>query len=148
MKKIVLLVLVLFVAGFLAPEKVDAKPFWLKFKLGIFAKWSITTNDDCEDGWGLCLTFLPSTAPPSPNLIGYDDEEDKFFIKVSKQWSSATSFSKSPYEIKDDSPIDPRLIENLTNFKFKTKKVILKKGKYPVIDDGSYYVISPEYIVE
>jgi len=149
MKKFLLLVIALFLAGIFTPAKVDAKPLWLKFKLGIFAKWSITTNGECEDGWGLCLAFLPNNSPPAnPDFLGYDDETDKFYIKVSKQGASANSFNKSPFEIKEDSPVDPKLIDNLTNFKFKNKKVTIKGGKYPVSDDGTYYIVSPDYYIE
>ena len=133
MKKITTLLIAIVLVGIFAPIKVDAKPFWIKFKLGIFAKWSISLTGECEDGWGLCLAYFgTNSSTGNPNLLGYDDETDKFSIKVSKQWTSATSFSKGFFEIKEDSQIDPKLIENLSNFKFKNKKVFLKKGNYTV----------------
>jgi hypothetical protein len=149
MKKIILLFFVVIIAGFVTPTKVDAKPFWIKFKLGIFAKWSITFNGNCDDGKGLCLAFGGTAAPgANPNLFGYDDELDKFFIKVDKKWSSAKSFSKETFEIEEDSPVDPKLIRDFPNFKYQTKNVLIKAGTYPVRDEGEFYIMAVDYILQ
>jgi hypothetical protein len=149
MKKIVAVVIALLLTGIFVPAKVDAKPLWVKLKIGIFAKWSITFTGNCDDGKGLCLTFGGNAAPGStPNFFGYDDEMDKFYIKVFKQWGSAKPFSNSTFEVQEDSQVDPKLIENMSNFKFNTKKVIIKSGIYPVSDEQEFYIMPVDYYLE
>jgi hypothetical protein len=149
MKKIIYFLFALTIVTVLCPPDLNAKPIFIRIKLGIFAKWSITFNGNCEDGKGLCLAFGGNTSNPesNPTFFGYDDETNVFSIKISKQWGNAKSFAESSFEIGEDSPVDPKLIENLSNFKYKGKVVVIKKGIYKVIDDGDYYLLNPDYFV-
>ena len=146
MKKILFVVTGILLLGTIIPANLDAKPIWLKFKIGFFAKWSITTTGNCEDGWGLCLSFADN--PAVPNFIGYDDETDKFYVKVSKTFTEAKVFSQGYYELKEDSPVDPRLIREFRNFNSQGKKVIIKKGTYKIIEEGDYFVMGVDYYLQ
>jgi hypothetical protein len=149
MRKISYLTIVFMIVIFSAPVNSNAKPIWLKFKLGLFAKWSVTINGECEDGWGICLALGDNlTQGQNQNFFGYDDTTDKISVKISKQWSSAKSFSSGTFEIGADSQTDPKLIENIPNFKNKGKSVFIKKGIYKVIDEGDYYLFIPDYYVQ
>lgn len=128
----------------LAPSHASSKPIWIKFKIGLFAKWSVTTNGDCENGWGICLALNPDPNP-EPNYIGYDKDVDKFYLKISENYSQAKYFNNDNYELKEDSPIDPRLIGNMTNFTLKGQYIVIKKGNYKVLKDGGYYIIGFDY---
>ena len=149
MKKIVYFLIALMVVTFSAPSDLNAKPIWLKIKLGFFAKWSITFNGNCEDGMGVCVAFGDNLNTSSnQNFFGYDDATNKFSIKISKQWASAKSLSSGTFEIGEDSQADPKLIENIPNFINKGKNVFIKKGIYKVTDEGDYYLLTPEYYVQ
>jgi hypothetical protein len=146
MKKFLFILFGIIMLGILAPTNSEAKPFWLKFKLGLFAKWSISFTGNCQDGWGICLAFGDNLS--TDTYLGYDDATNKFSIKVSKTFSQAKEFSRGIYEIKENSPVDPRLISNLMNFNSKGKKVIIKKGIYKIYDEGDYYVFTVDYLLE
>jgi len=142
MKKITFLFCTIMVLAMINPSEISAKPFWLKIKLGFFAKWSITLNGDCEDGMGICLAFGDNAAPNSNlTFLGYDDETNKFSIRISKQWSNAKLLSSGTYEIGENSPIDPKVISSISDFKNIGKMVVIKKGTYQVKDDGEYYLM-------
>ena len=146
MKKILFLFISLLVLTILNPLDTNAKPIWIKFKIGLFAKWSINFNGDCEDGKGLCLAFGDNLNNDSyPNFFGYDDETNKFYIKISKQWTSAKSFAAGTFDIGEDSPVDPKLIENISSFKNKGKTVFITKGVYQVMEEGEYYLLALNY---
>jgi len=146
MKKILFVVIGILMLGTIIPTNLDAKPIWVKFKIGLFAKWSITTTGDCEDGWGLCLTI--QDGPIVPNSLGYDEETNKFYLKISKTFSEAKVFSQGFYEIKEDSPVDPKLIREFRNFNSQGKKVVIKKGTYKIIEEGDYYVMGVDYYLQ
>jgi hypothetical protein len=144
MKKITSLFLVIIMIILLAPSQASSRPFWIKFKIGILAKWSITFDGGCDPGWGLCLALGPDPNP-EPNFVGYDNDVDKFYIRISQNYPQAKDFSNDYYELKEDSPIDPKLISGMTNFKLKGQYVVLKKGNYKVQKDGGYYLIGFDY---
>jgi len=144
MKKLTSLLLAVVVIMLLAPFQAGCRPIWIKFKLGIFAKWQISTNDNCDNGWGLCLAFNPDPNP-DPNYFGYDNDADKFLIRISQNYSQAKYFSGDSYELKEDSPVDPKLIISITNFKLKGQYVVLKKGSYKVLKEGGEYIIAFDY---
>jgi hypothetical protein len=146
MKKVLFAFIGILLLSSIIPSNVDAKPFWIKFKIGIFAKWSISLTGNCEDGWGLCLAF--ADGPSVPNIIGYDDETDKFYIKISKAYSEAKVFSQGFYDLKDDSPVDPKLINEFRNFNSKGNKVVIKQGKYKIIEEGDFYVMGVDYYLQ
>jgi hypothetical protein len=145
MKKLIIL-FGFFVLVLSMPTTVDAKPIWIKFKLGLFAKWGISLTGDCKDGWGLCLAFTDN--PVTNTFLGYDEETDKFSIKISKMFSQAKEFSLGKYEIKENSPIDPKLISRFSNYKSPGKKVIIKKGIYQIYEEGDYYIMGVDYFLE
>jgi len=143
MKKILFFFIALMVVGIFNPADLNAKPIWIKFKIGIFAKWSITFNGNCEDGKGLCIAFGDNLNQNSnQTFFGYDDSIDRFYIKVSKQWPSANSFSSGSFEIEEDSPVDPKLIESISTFINKGKNVFIKKGVYKVTGEGDFYLLA------
>ncbi len=146
MKKILFAVIGIFMLGVIIPANLDARPIWIKFKIGFFAKWSITTTGECEDGWGLCLTF--ADGPIVQNFIGYDDATDKFSLKISKTFPEAKVFSQGIYELKEDSPVDPKLIREFQNFTSQGKKVLIKKGTYKIVEEGDYYVMGVDYYLQ
>ena len=146
MKKILFAVIGIFMLGAIIPANLDAKPFWIKFKIGLFAKWSITTTGNCEDGWGLCLTF--ADGPTVLNFFGYDDATDKFYLKISKTFSEAKAFGLGFYDLKEDSPVDPKLIREFQNFNSQGKNVVIKKGTYKITEEGDYYVMGVYYYLK
>lgn len=149
MKKIVYFLIALMIVTFFAPSDLNAKPIWLKFKIGLFAKWSVTTTGECENGWGICIALGDNlNSSTNQNFFGYDDATNKFSIKISKQWTSAKSFSSGTFEIGEDSQADPKLIENIPNFIYKGKNVFIKKGIYKVVDEGDYYLLTPDCYVQ
>lgn len=145
MKKIYSFLLVALVALLIFPMNSEARPIWIKFKLGIFAKWGITLGGGCEPSWGICIAFGDNT---EPNFFGYDKETDKFSIKVPKSAPEAKHFSQAVYELKEDSPVDPKLLAKVPDFNSGGKLLIMKGGKYPVTDTGDAYVITFAYILK
>ncbi len=146
MKKILFAVIGIYILGAIVPANLDAKPIWIKFKIGIFAKWSITTTGNCEDGWGLCLSF--ADGQPVPNFIGYDDATNKFSLKISKTFSEAKVFGLGFYDLKEDSPVDTKLIREFQNFNSQGKNVVIKKGTYKITEEGDYYVMGVDYYLQ
>jgi hypothetical protein len=150
MKKIIYFFTALMIVTFFCSSDLNAKPIFIKLRLGIFAKWSITFNGDCEDGKGLCLAFGGKTTNPEigPNFFGYDEETNKFYLKISKQWENAKLFSEGTFDIVEDSPVDPKLIENFSNFRIKGKSVFIKKGIYKISDQGDCYLLAADYYLQ
>lgn len=145
MKKIYSFLLVALVALLIIPLNSEARPFWIKFKIGIFAKWSITIGGDCEPSWGICLALGDNMGP---NFFGYDAETDQFSIKIPKTSPEAKYFSQAVYELKEDSPVDPKLTEKFTDFNSKGKILVMKKGTYKVADTGAEYIVSFAYAMQ
>jgi hypothetical protein len=141
MKKILALLVVLFFVGIFTPTKADAKPFYIKVRIGFLAKWSVTLGD-CKDGWGVCLSFKPDG---HSNFAGYDEEVDKIVIKVEKSNPIGTEINQGFFELKEDSPIDPKVVELMTNLKSQNKILIIKKGNYSVTEESQYYIIGFNY---
>jgi hypothetical protein len=146
MKKIVFAVIGILMFSSMIPVNLDAKPIWIKFKIGLFAKWSITTSGNCEDGWGLCISFGDGLL--APNYFGYDDETDKFYVKILKSSTDAKVLNQGFYELKEDSPVDPRVIREFRNFPSQGKNVVLKKGTYKILQEGEYYVMAVDYYLQ
>jgi len=144
MKKITSILLATIMIVLLASSHASSKPFWITLKIGLFAKWSITTDGNCDNGWGICLSLNPDPNP-GPNYIAYDKDFDKFYLRISENYSQVKYFSNDYYELKEDSPIDPRLIGNMTNFTLKGQYVVIKKGNYKVLKDGGYYIVGFDY---
>lgn len=145
MKKIYSFLLVALVALLIVPLNSEARPFWIKFKIGIFAKWSITLGNDCESSWGLCLALGDNMGP---NFFGYDAETDQFAVKVLKTSPESKYFSQAVYELKEDSPVDPKLVARFSDFNAKGQTLIMKKGSYKVTDTGDGYVVSFAYMLK
>ena len=111
-----------------------------------WAKWSVTFNE-CQDGNGLCFLIIVGGISPD-NCIGYDPETDKIVIMISKKESEASHIIQSNLTIGDDSPIDPKIIEKIKEFKTNEKPVILKKGIFKAIEDSKYYVFNIPYYLQ
>lgn len=146
MKKIIFAITGILMLCALIPDNLDAKPIWIKFKIGLFAKWSITTGGNCENGWGLCISFGDNMS--AQNYFGYDDETDKFYVKMMKSSPETRPLSQGSYELREDSPIDPRVIKEFRNFNSQGKKVVLKKGTYKILEEGEYYVMAVDYYLQ
>ncbi len=145
MKKIYSFLLVALVALLIVPMNSEAKPFWIKFKLGILAKWTITLGNDCESSWGLCIALGDNMGP---NFFGYDAETNQFAIKVPKTSPEAKYFSQAVYELKEDSPVDPKLVAKCPGFDAKGKMLIMKQGSYRVTDTGQDYIVVFDYMLK
>ncbi len=139
MKKIYTLLMVTLVAFMITPLTSEAKPFWIHFKIGILAKWNITLGSECESSWGLCLALGDNMGP---NYFGYDVDVDQFAIKIPKTSPEAKYFSQPTYELKEDSPVDPKLVGKFTGFNAGGKTLTIKKGNYKVTDTGEEYIIT------
>lgn len=139
MKKIITLMMVVMMTALLSPMHSQALPFWIKFKLGILAKWKIGIGGDCEPGWGLCLVLGDNSGPCS---LGFDNEVNQFSIKIPKDAPEAKYFSNSLYELKEDSPVEPALVAKFTKFDSKGQYLVLKKGVYKVVDTGAEYIVT------
>jgi hypothetical protein len=146
MKKVLFAVIGILILGAIMPVNLDAKPIYLKVKLGIFAKWSVSFSGHCEDGGGLCIAFGGTDGPQ--NFFGYDDESNKCILKISKEFSDARVFSNGTYTLNEDSPIDPKITNQFGNFNSQGKKVGIKKGTYKVSDERDYYIIAFEYYLQ
>jgi hypothetical protein len=141
MKKIVAVVIALLLTGIFVPAKVDAKPFYIKVRIGFLAKWSVVLGD-CKDGWGICLSVKQDGCS---NFIGYDEAVDMVFIKVEKTNPMAQEITQGHFELKEDSPVDPKLVELMTNLNSQSKNLVIKKGDYPVVEEAQYYIIGFNY---
>jgi hypothetical protein len=139
MKKIFSILMIALVALMIVPLNSEAKPFWIKFKIGLFAKWSITIGGECEDGWGICLAVGDNMGQ---NFFGYDEEVNQFSIRIPKSAPEAKYFNGTTYDLKEDSPVDPKLVGKFTQFNAGGKYLMLKKGTYKVNDNGEEYIIT------
>jgi hypothetical protein len=144
MKKIITLSLAVIIFSIIAPIQGNSKPIFLKFKLGIFAKWSINFTGTCDDGWGLCLTTNTESGSGT-TYIGFDKETDRFYLKISDKYPDIGHFSNESYELKEDSQIDPKLLALIKEFQPKGKFVFLKKGRYKVVREESFLIIGFNY---
>lgn len=59
--------LFLLIATLLFSSYSFAKPFYLGFRLGFFAKWQIVVGN-CDDGNGICLSVGNSNNPDNAQL--------------------------------------------------------------------------------
>ena len=107
------------------------------------AKWAITLGE-CQDGIGICAVVNFG----SDNYIGYDNETDQGIIKISKKDQFAGQISHSELNIREDSPIDPKIIEKINEFKTNGKIVILKKGTYRAVEDANFYTFTVGYYLQ
>lgn len=145
MKKIYSFLLVALVALLIFPMNSEARPFWIKFKLGFFAKWSVTLNGRCDPGWGICIALGDNIGPC---FFGYDKDTDQFSIKVPKSAPEAKNLSQAVYTLKEDSPVDPKLVAQFPDFDAGGKLLIMKAGKYPVTDTGDAFIVTFEYMLK
>jgi hypothetical protein len=122
-------------------------PIYINVKIGFKAKWQITFGE-CEDGKGICLSR------PEPILdntkLGFDPfYKNKLILRVSGSSDVAHSLKTGSLEVQEDSPVDPSLIIQLSNFTNPNNKiVIIKRGKYPVKTDGKYYTVLLDYVLK
>jgi hypothetical protein len=146
MKKIALSFLLLIAAIVVSNEANAApRPFYFKIRIGLFAKWSITAGE-CRPGWGICISLNDNVGE---NYIGYDNEAASYFtLKVSKKSPESKAFVNGTYEVSEDSPIDPKVIDQITNLKIKDKTYIIKKGNYKVNEDSEYYLVNLNYYIQ
>jgi hypothetical protein len=147
MKKITLFFFLLILGVTFLPADGYSKPFWVRFKIGIFAKWSITTTGSCGDGWGICLT-TNTEGNQAQTFLGYDKETDKFYIRISEKDQSSKHFNGNTFDLKADSPVDPKLIAGFPNFQAGDKIVVLKKGIYKVLKDGPDLITAFDYYLQ
>ncbi len=147
MKKITLFFLLLIMGVTFIPADGYSKPFWVRFKIGIFAKWSITNTGSCDDGWGICLT-TNTEGNQGLTFFGYDKETDKFYIKISEKDQSSKHFGSGSFDLKEDSPVDPKLVAGFPNFQTGGKLVVLKKGTYKVRKDGTDLITAFDYYLK
>jgi hypothetical protein len=120
------------------------KPIYVNIKIGFFAKWSVTIGD-CKTGWGICISLNPVQGQ---NYIGYDEETDKFYIKVGRTDPASKDFNRGAFELKEDSPIDPKVLTSFANSKWQGKVVTLKKGIYQVSENDGYYEVNINYYLQ
>jgi len=146
MKKMIsiLVVTCAMLVTFLIPAEADARPFYLKVRIGFLAKWSVVFGD-CQPGWGLCLSL--STDHTVLNQLSYDDETDQFSVMIHKNDPLAKNMQNGYLEIKEDSPVDPQLIGQFPNFRLKDKTVVIKAGKYRVLREGDYLTAAVGYFI-
>lgn len=125
-----------------------AKPFYIGFRMGFFAKWQIVF-DECEDGKGICLIPGSSNNPDNAQL-GYDAATaDIFYLKISVKNTPMKLGPGENFVLQEDSPINPKLIKKFESFKNPDNKLVyLKKGTYPVRVEGDSYVIVFKYFIQ
>ncbi len=100
---------------------------------------------ECAPGWGICISLDDG---PGQNYIGYDSEVNKLSLRIIKTSPDVKNLSSGSLEIKEDSPVDPRVIRQFPSFSRFDKIIIIKKGNYKITDDGEYYQISLEYYIQ
>jgi hypothetical protein len=130
----------------LMPAETNAKPVYIKIRIGFFAKWSIALGD-CKPGWGICIS-IPMAPTGSQNSFGYDEVTKKCILKVAKTDPAVTGLAQGSFELKEDSPVDPRVISQLSDFPDKNKTITLRKGSYRVMEDGDYYLVAFDYVMQ
>lgn len=140
--------LFLLIATLLFSSYSFAKPFYIGIRIGFFAKTQVVTGD-CIDGLGVCISFGNSTTPDNAQL-GYDAvTADLFYLRIPVKSSQLKFNPGEDFELKEDSPIDPRLIKKLESFKNPSNKVVyLKKGTYPLRIEGDNYIIAIKYSLQ
>ena len=145
MKKGLMLFSVLMMVMLISTQTMaNPRPWYVKIKVGFFAKWAIVMGE-CAPGWGICISLDDG---PSQNYIGYDSEVNKLSLRIIKTSPDVKNLSSGSLEIKEDSPVDPRVIRQFPSFSRFDKIIIIKKGNYKITDDGEYYQISLEYYIQ
>lgn len=137
--------LFLLIATLLFSSYSFAKPFYISIRIGFFAKWDVVTGN-CQAGNGICVSVGNKLSPDNAEL-GYDAEtKDVLYLRIS---SKSTQIKLSPgenFELLSDSPVDPRLIKKFSAFKNPDNKIVyLKKGLYPIRQEGDSFVITFKY---
>jgi hypothetical protein len=144
MKKIMTLVITSVILTLLAVQ-VNAKPIYIGVKIGVFAKWQIRVHD-CDDGKGLCLSFKRDNPV---NFCGYDDADDRIYLKIDKKSPEAKYFTGKALIIEEDSPVDPELVKQFSNYQKPIEQtVVIKAGTYPILDSGDSYIIGLLYYLQ
>jgi hypothetical protein len=141
MKKhlIQILAMALLLFGMIA--QTQARPFYIGIRIGLFAKWSIALGD-CKSGWGICISI---PLGPAQNSLGFDSDTEKLYIKILKTDPAAKNVTQGMFEIREDSPVDPNVIQKMTNIKVKDKTLIIRKGTYKATAEGDSYIIDLDY---
>lgn len=142
MKKITIAILILII-GFASIA--EAKPFYIHLRIGFKAKLNITLGE-CEDGNAVCLSLSQNN--DHGTFLGYDAETDKFSVKILKSDPAVKNGFVNPLIIKEDSPVDPKLIQQFTNFKNNQRIVYIKAGEYKVYEEGECLIAELFYFVK
>ncbi len=147
MKKMISILIVTFamLVTFLIPAEADARPFYIKVRIGFLAKWSVVLGE-CKPGWGICLSL--NFDHTTLNQLSYDNETEKLTVMIHVNDPLAKNLQSGYLEIKEDSPVDPQLISQIQNFRQKDKTVVIKAGKYRVLREGDYLTTALEYYVK
>lgn len=147
MKKMisVLAVTLVMLGAMLIPNEASARPWYLKVRIGFFAKWSVVLGD-CKPGWGICLSF--STDAGGMNQLSYDDETNKLTVMIHKDDPLVRNIQNGYIEVKEDSQVDPKLIAQFPNFRMKDKELYVKAGKYRTLREGDYLVAALEFYLK
>jgi len=141
MKKVLVFSIVGILLFFGIIAQSQARPLYISIRIGFFAKWSIAIGD-CKPGWGICIS-IPNG--PVQNYLGYDSETGKLYLKILKSDPIAKNITQGILEVKEDSPINPKVIQNMTNFKNKYKTLEIKKGIYKVFEEDDYFITEINY---
>ena len=119
-----------------------AAPIYIKLRIGIKAKWQVTTGD-CSSGKGLCLSV---GGLATDNDLVYDAATGDLAVHVYSTTPEYAELIEPNVEFEFDTPIDPALNTHLGYPAAGT--VYIDAGMYPVMDDGSTKVVSLNYHYE
>jgi hypothetical protein len=122
----------------------NPKPWYIKIRIGLLAKWSIVLGD-CQPGWGLCISIEDGSGQ---NYLGFEKDNNKFNLRITKSAPEARNLTSGVLEVQEDSPIDTKVISQFQNFSKTDKIVVIKKGTYKVLDDGDYLLIPVDYYLQ
>jgi len=145
MKKFITVIPILIMV-FFAIKPAYSTPIFIGGIRIYWAKWSVTFND-CQDGRGICIQIF-TDGPSSDNYFGYDPKADQVILKISKNEQEVSHIIRSVFTIDEDSPISPRLIEKIKEFRTDGKIVTLKKGIYKAVEDGNFYTFNIGYYLQ
>lgn len=120
------------------------RPFYWKIRVGFLAKWQVTFGE-CDPSWGICLSLADGD---SQDYLGFDNDTDEFILKFNKTSNGADNLATGTFELKEDSPVDPRVTKQFPNVIAKDKIYVLKKGSYKVVSDGGYYFVRFKYYIQ
>jgi hypothetical protein len=145
MKKVLFFLTAVMLLAFVSGETfAGPRPFYIRIKIGILAKWSVALGD-CKPGWGLCVSIEDGMGQ---NYLGFDADNSKLNLRISKSAPEARNLSSGVLEIKEDSPIDSRVISQFPHFPKTDKIVVIKKGNYKITDDGDFFMIPVDYYLQ